>query len=221
MKIKYSILISLFITISSCCGKTNDNNLGKQSKQSFIQRNEAETTEQFAERLKPENSKISHKVISAQWNSLPVIIAFYDQTYKLSKNQDPDQTNYHRIIATLFVENQKNNYNKVIINTFDTDGGSPKIETILFANADKDVSKELITIVSWELSSQEVSGTIYKTFIYDDLLKNKSDKPVFLKEISTKLDGGCECSFSDGRNKKAKLKTAKDIKVELLKLGYK
>ncbi len=171
--------------------------------------------------MKPENSKISHKVISTQLNSIPVIIAFYDQTYKLSKNQDPDQTIYHRIIATLFVENKKNNYDKLIINTFDTDGGSPKIETVLFANADKDVSKELIIIASWEQSNQELSGTMFNTFVYDDLLKNRTEKIVFLKDISSKLDGGCECSFSDGRNKKAKLKTAKDIKAELLRLGYK
>jgi len=40
------------------------------------------------------------------------------------KSQDPDQTVYHRIIATLFVESQKHNYNRLIINTFDTDGGN-------------------------------------------------------------------------------------------------
>lgn len=62
---------------------------------------------------------------------------------------------------------------------------------------------------------------MFNTFVYDDLLKNRTEKIVFLTGISSKLDGGCECSFNDGRNKKAKLKTVKDIKAELLRLGYK
>jgi hypothetical protein len=221
MKIKQFIYLFFFTAICISHGKTKKKAiLGTQINKSIIQRNESETVEQFVERLKPENSKISHKVISIQWNSFPVLIAFYDQTYKLPKKQDPEQTIYHRIIATLFIENQKNNYSKLIINTFDTDGGSPKIETVLFANADKDIFKELIIIVSWEQSTQEVSGTTYNTFVYDDLSKSNQDELVFLKDISSKLDGGCECSFSDGRHKKAKFKTAKDIKTGLLKLGY-
>ena len=221
MKIKNIIYLLCIVFTAFCYSKTDKKTiLNNQVNETNIQRNENETIEQFVERVKPENSKITHNVISTKWNSTPVIIAFYEQSYKLSKKQDPDQNSYQKIIATIFVENQKNNYTKLIISSFDNDGGPPKIETVLFANADQDQFKELIIIVSWEESHFEMSGTIYETFVYDNL---KNDKKIdYLNEISKKLKGGCDCSYSDGRkNSKAKIKTAKNIKSELLKLGYK
>jgi|688.fasta_scaffold150876_1 hypothetical protein len=190
-----------------------------QTNQKSFQKQNGESNENFVNRLKPENSTLTHKVICTKWNSLSIIIAFYEQSYKLSKDQDPDQNIYKRIIATLFVENLKNNYSKIIINSFDNDGGPPKIETVLFTNADNDSFKELIIIVSWKVSHYEMSGTIYNTFVYDNLNKNK--QIIFLKDISEKLEGGCECSYSNGKNDKAKFKTAKEIKSELLRLGIK
>lgn len=220
MKIKIFVYLFFFTVIHISYAKIDKKTiLYYQVDNSKIQRNENETPEQFVERLKPKNSKITHKVIDTKWNSIPVIIAFYEQSYKLSIKQDPDQNVYKKIIATLFIEKSKNLYDKLIIDTFDTDGGTPKIETTFFSNSDKDVSKEIIIIVSWEQSSQEVSGTVYSTFVYDNLSSSSQDNLLFLKDISNKLSGGCECRFSDGRNKKAKFKTAKDIKDELLKLG--
>jgi hypothetical protein len=43
----------------------------------------------------------------------------------------------------------------------------------------------------------------------------------FLEEISKKLDGGCECNWRDGTNKKSKFKTASEVKKELKRLGFK
>ena len=186
-----------------------------------IQRLKTETVDQFVTRLKPDSSVLTHKVIQTNWNSKSAIIAFYDQTYKLPVKNDPDQQDYHRVVATIFIQADSSHYNKFLIDNFDSEGGDPNIETIFFANADKDPEKEIIIIVSWEQRHYDVDGTLYGTFIFDNLLTNPQMKLYFLKDVSKKLDGGCECSWRDGETKKSKFKTAADIKAELLKLGYK
>lgn len=186
----------------------------------LVQRNDNETTEQFAERHKPENSTLTHKVLETKWNSLPVIISLYDQTYKLPIKNDPDQQTYHKIVGAVFVQSDKHNYSKTTFGTIDTEGDNPSIETVFFANADTDTTKELIIIASWEQRHYDVSGTLYGTYIFDYELTSTIEWK-FLEKISRKLDGGCECSWRDGTSKKVKYKTALNIKKELTRLGYK
>ena len=186
----------------------------------IVQRNDYETTEKFAERHKPENSTLTHKVLETKWNSFPVIISLYDQTYKLPINNNTDQQTYHKIVGAVFVQFDKNNYRKTTFGTIDTEGSNPSIETVFFANADTDSTKELIVIASWKVQHYDVSGTLYGTYIFDNELTSIiAWKP--LEKISRKLDGGCECSWRDGTSKKVKYKTASDIKKELTRLGYK
>lgn len=179
-----------------------------------------ESAEQFATRVKPDSSILTHKVIETKWNSTSVIIAFYQQTYKLPKQNDPNQQDYLHIIATIFIQADSNHYTKFLIDTIGTEGGDPNIENVSFANADKDTRKELIIIVSWEQRHYDVYGILYGTFVYDDVLTNPKMKLNFIKEISEKLNGGCDCSRSDGTNDKAKFKTSDDIKKELKRLRY-
>ena len=56
-----------------------------------IKKMDNETTDQFAKRLAPENSLIVHQVLSVKWNARNAIVAFYEQGYKLSVDEDPDQ----------------------------------------------------------------------------------------------------------------------------------
>ncbi len=137
-----------------------------------VKQNDNETAEQFVTRMMPVNSILTHKVLSTKWNNTPVILAFYEQAYKLSEH------------------------------------------------ADKDINKELIIIASWEQQHRDVNGTLYSTFVYDDLLTDAQMKLAFIKNISEKLSGGCECEWSDGTSKRAKFKNASDIKTELKRLGY-
>jgi hypothetical protein len=174
-----------------------------------------ETPEQFVARFKPEHSEITHQVIQTSWNASPSIIAFYDQTYKLA----PDQQEYHRIIAVIFMK-EKDHYRKLLIDTIYSEGGDPKIESVFFSNADKDLKKELIIISSWEQRHLDVNGTLYQTFIYDDLSTHQQSKLHLLKDISGKLSGDCECDWSDGTRKRTKLKTAAGVKEELKRIGY-
>ncbi len=185
-----------------------------------VKQNDNETAEQFVTRMMPVNSILTHKVLTTKWNNTPVILAFYEQAYKLSEQDDPDQQNYFRIIATIFLQTESKHYRKMLIDTLDTEGSKPVIESVFFANADKDINKELIIIASWEQQHRDVNGTLYSTFVYDDLLTDAQMKLAFIKSISEKLSGGCECEWSDGTSKKAKFKNASDIKTELKRLGY-
>lgn len=185
----------------------------------IINRVENESPEEFANRYKPSNSQITHKVIESKWNLNSIIIAFYEQEYNLPKIEDPDQELYIRIIPTLFIKTE-NNYKKIIIDTIETEGGAPFIESIFFANADKDSLKELIIIVSWQQRHYEISGKLYGTFIYDNVTATNQIELNFLKDISAKLDGGFD-GDKEGKVIRAKYKTAEAIKAELIRLGYK
>lgn len=186
-----------------------------------VQKLDSETMKQFVERNKPNNSALNLGVIEKKWNSNTVLLAFYDQTYKLSKESDTEHQDYHRIIATLFFREGKNNYRKILIDTIDSEGGDPKIETVFFANADKDLEQEIVIIASWEQRHYDFGGTLYRTLIFDNVLSDDKKKMNYIKNISEKLDGGCQCDYRDGTSKKAKFKTEDDIKSELIKLGFK
>ncbi len=187
----------------------------------LVHRQDNETAEQFAERQKPENSTLTHKVLETKWDELPVIISLYDQTYKFPIKNDPDQQTYHKIVGAVFIQLDKKNYSKTTFGTIDTEGGDPTIETVFFANADTDKTKELIIIASWEQRHYDVGGTLYGTYVFDYELTSATLEWKFLEGISRKLDGGCECSWRDGTSKKAKFKMASEIRNELTRLGYK
>jgi hypothetical protein len=187
----------------------------------LIARKDKETVEQFAERQKPENSTLTHKVLETKWNGNSTIISLYDITYKLPEENDPGQQTYHKIIGFVFSELGKNTYSEVTFGTIDTEGGNPSIETIFFANADSDKAKEIIIIASWEQRHYDVNGTLYGTYVFDNQTIEKTFDLKFLEEISKKLDGGCECNWRDGTNKKSKFKTASEVKKELASLGFK
>lgn len=186
-----------------------------------VQRLPNETAEQFAERLKPDSSALTYKVLETKWNAIPVIIAFYEQAYKLPIQNDPGQQNYHKIDGAVFIQSGNNKYSKTIFGTIDTEGGNPVIEAVFFANADTDTTKELIVIASWEQRHYDVNGTLYGTFVFDYDLTKAGSAWNLLEEISDKLDGGCECAWRDGTSKKVKFKTASAIKKELTRLGLK
>src|SRR6476620_3921700 len=136
----------------------------------LAKKEENETIEQFATRQKPANSEISHKIIETKWNGRPIVVAFYDQLYKLPKDKDPDQQNYHRIIGKFYERIAGNEFRAINIDEFDSEGGNPVIESLFFANADNDEAKEMIVVVSWEQRHYDVEGVLYGTFIYDNIV---------------------------------------------------
>lgn len=96
----------------------------------------------------------------------------------------------------------------------------PSIESVFFANADKDLAQELIIIASWEQRHYEVKGTLFRTYVLDNTTIEKSLDLKLLEKVSKKLGGGCECSWSDGTTSTAKFSTPTGVLNELIRLGY-
>ncbi|HNP23490.1 MAG TPA: hypothetical protein PKL37_15585 [Panacibacter sp.] len=186
-----------------------------------VTQSEHETAEQFVSRSMPENAQLTHKVLSVKWNNSFVIMAFFEQSYKLSQQDDPSQEEQFRIIATMFLQTALNQYRIIHIDSIDGEGSKPVIESAFFANTDKDPATELVLIVSWQQRHRDVNGTLYGTYVYDNLFKDAESRLTHLKKISEKLSGGCECEWSDGTHKKARFKTAADIRTELKHMGLK
>lgn len=182
-----------------------------------VKRFENETPENFARRNSPPQSELSHSVIETEvWGHKKTVIAFYDSEFKSS-----DQT-YQRVLGYIFLPQGENTYQKILIESFEPEGGAPKIEAVFFANADRDKSKELIVICSWPQVHYDVSGTLYGTFVFDDLRTNTNQtKLSFLESISRRVSGDCECEWRDGKKKTSRYKTAASVRAGLRKLGFK
>lgn len=109
-----------------------------------VKRLENETLENFARRNGLSQAELTHSVLETEaWGYKKAVIAFYDMEFKIS-----DQT-YRRIVGYIFLPQDPNTYQKILIDSFEPEGGDPKIEAVFFANADKDNAKELVVICSW------------------------------------------------------------------------
>ena len=157
-----------------------------------ISRYKGESAESFIVRIKPSSSIVYDKVIETSWNNTSVIIAFLSETYLLPLHDDPQQTAYTRVIATLYIsDSYKKNYTVSIIDTLIEEESPPKIEHIFFANADNDKEKELIILTTWDINNTSVHGKLYSTSIYDYTQKLPK-KLLFLNDISSNVNGGCD-----------------------------
>jgi hypothetical protein len=186
-----------------------------------VLRQENETAEMLANRLKPESTEIAHTVIESRQldGSKNVIVAFYKKTiYEVRQMKTYiDRTQHDIILGYMFIPTSNKNYEKIFIDTIPPDGGDPEIISIFFANADKDKNKELIVLCSYEQRHYDYDGDLYETYIFD----YHKDKMQFkyLSELSETFFG-CDCGWRNGQIETAKYKTAKDVKTKLKKLGF-
>jgi len=181
-----------------------------------VKRLENETLENMARRHGPSQSELAHAVIETEaWGRQKTMIVFYAVEVK-------DKYGAHgQVDGYLFLPISPNTYQKILIKNFEPEGGDPKIEAAFFANADKDAARELIIICSWPQQHYDVSGTLYGTFIFDDLRPGATPtKLSFLEGISNKVSGSCDCTDRNGKRRTSKYKTAVSVKAGLKKLGF-
>ncbi|MES2354955.1 MAG: hypothetical protein V4568_11260 [Pseudomonadota bacterium] len=180
-----------------------------------VHRKPGEDTVRFIAREGLAESEFTHVVIETkEWKFKDdIIIAFYERAFIDSKT---DNT-YSVITGFVFIPITDRQYQKIEIDSYGPEGGGdPNIETVLFADTDKGPDKKLILIVSRPQKQSGVSGTLYSTYVYaKPALKPALQKLAYLKDVSKKLSGDCECVWADGRKKRAKFKTASDITAEL------
>jgi hypothetical protein len=182
-----------------------------------VRRFENETLEDFAKRHGPPQAELTHNVIETEaWGKQKTVIAFYIVQIKLK-----DGTPATQVDGYLFIPKSTDTYEKILIKNFEEEGDTPKVEAVFFANADKDKAKELIVICSWLQRHYDVNGTIYRTFVFDDLRPGANPiRLSSLEDVSQRVSGDCECEWRDGRKKRSKYKTAGSVKAGLKKLGF-
>ena len=159
--------------------------------------------------------ELGHQIIETDiWDRTnKSIIAFYG----FDDPKDPN-IGYDEIQGHLFMSVEKGIYRDISFGPITQDGGLPEIVSVFFANADKDTEKELIVLCKLEQTHHyDYSGQFYETYIFDN--PNSSNTLTLYENLSGKF-GGCECDFREEKSKKAKYKTAKDIKLGLKKMGF-
>lgn len=193
----------------------------------LLQRFNSETVQQFAARIKPDSSELAHQVIQSNlWDSTrQSIIVFYKKQIRelIETKNHVDSSIYNIIIGYLLVPAYKKGlYTRILIDSIFSNGGDPEIQSVFFCNADLSNDKELSVIITWnQLLHADYEGKSYGVNFYRRPdLKKTPKRLIYMKEISNKFNG-CECAFNDGREERAKFKTAKQVKEELKRLGYK
>lgn len=187
-----------------------------------VDRLPGENAETFVKRAFKIEDDLPHPVIeSEEWDSVKKVIIFF----KLF-----DEGN----IGYLLTPMQNNTYTITLIDTlFDQGGqGVPIIESVSFANADKDSAREIIVMIKAPVKApryaeQYGEGFYYDTYIYDNpLLPNPAKRLHYFEDISNKLSAGFDGSYyraKDGKfvNKEtAKYKDVASVRAALKQMGY-
>lgn len=183
---------------------------------SSLTRLENESAESFAKRYGPPETTLAHQVIETKkWGGkLDAIIAFYEQEF-----EESDQI-YLRILSYIYVPETENKYRKVLIDTFEPEGGNPEIESVFFFNPGENNQNKLIIICSWLQVHHDFRGKLYATFVYEAPHPKKKVAGLnFEESISKQLYGGCDCEWRDGTKTTAKYKTADEVKAALRTIG--
>lgn len=83
-----------------------------------VKRLENETLENFARRVGPPQSELTHSVIETEaWGHKKTVLAFYETEFKISGQTE------HKIVGYIFLPQDANTYQKILIGTFEPEGG--------------------------------------------------------------------------------------------------
>jgi hypothetical protein len=180
----------------------------------------------FAQRIGPDSTEMDTNVIETKVldSAKTVLIAFYYRTIKKATQEKTyvDHYDLHFLIGYLYIPAEnKDLYYPVLIDSIADEGGIAELSSVFFAHAHFDGSKAIAVLVTYNQIHYDYDGTIYETLIYDaPSLASPPQHLNYLQQLSEKFFG-CDCGYRDGRNEKAKYKTAGDVRKELKRLGYK
>ena len=170
----------------------------------------------------PGEYELAHAVVETDvW---PVggkaVVAFYLHPMEPSipRSSEPD---IREITGYAFLPESDGRFRRVLLGVIGHNGGDPEIRSVFFANADADPEKELVVIAAWQVMNAVAGGTYYDTYVYARPSAARPGSFVYLKDVSEKVSGGCDCEWpEERRSRKARFKTAADVRAELRRLGY-
>lgn len=209
---KYLVIISLFLFYPSINAQ-EFKRLSSENAEDFVKRNIPKSETGYIEFL---GSVLETKL----WdNKTETIFCFYVGAY-INNNK----INHYYLLGALYIKTGPNIYKRVLIDDKDLvyENEPIKVESIFFTNSDKkDTDKELAILYSHKADADsQVTGTYYFTHFYDNINLNNPPKKLVeittFKEIFSELEG----RFDDSDFKKAKFKTASEVKKALECLGY-
>ena len=180
----------------------------------IFERLKDEKPDAFIKRIYP-NKETVHPIFQVkEWDTTRLmIVAFFAPT-------TAEQEEGIGAFGFAFVEKENNKYAQIVIDTIYQEGDLPTIETVFFANCDKDKKREMFVLNTYNIKHQGVSGKIYETKVYDDINMAKPPRKFrFLEAQSAQFDGGFEGENEEGKQK-AKYKEVKEIRGELKRLGF-
>ena len=179
-----------------------------------IKRRPNESAAAFAARNAPLNSKLTKVIEAVASGSKNMVVAIY----RVQSETAPQITGYMFLPTT-----SPSTYKKVLIDFREFEGLNPDMDVaaVFFANADKDRAEELVILGSFGVHSAETMGTYHQTFIFDDI-RPGTDPPklTYLKAISEKVSGGCDCMDEKGGWPAKRYQTAAKVRAGLKRLGF-
>lgn len=186
-----------------------------------FQRQNNELVDAFVKRVfKVE--ELAHPIIETrEWDSSKkIILCFVPFTKQVKSELETNDETF--IVGYILIPTNLYKYKSVLIDTFFEDnGGKPKIETVFFANTDKDKQREVGVTISY-LSIHKgagIYGTYYDTHLYDNPnILSPQKKLTYFEKLSTKF--WCFEGDSQGKSTKCKYKNVSAIRATLKQMGF-
>jgi hypothetical protein len=180
-------------------------------------RAEGESAASLAGRVAPAGAELAHAVIEAKpWagRATPVI-AFYWQTFDAPGMEN---TGARSIRAVVYVPDQSGDFAPVELGVYEPEGGNPRIESVFFGSVRGLAKPALFVLVSWEQNHATVRGTYYATYAYEFHGDRSPAAITLLDQLSSKLEGGCECWREGEPRSRAQFKNAAEIRAAITRM---
>ncbi len=191
----------------------------------LVKKMQGENAKQLATRCRPLCSwygeDISAKTIeTTDWSAERSVIAFYTRSFKDKTSLPKLKNDSKEILACAFIPAGKDTYKRVSVDTFSYDDQVTRIEAAFMANADSDVTNELVVITATTWKDEASSGTMYNTYIYDNPASRMPPSRLrSLELVAAQVNGGLD-GMRGGKQVVAKFKSERDVREGLRKLGF-
>lgn len=181
--------------------------------------------------------ELVHGPLETRWNGVPVVLVFFKvpvstATRTLSHAKGPkdtvsfymDHDSYACVRGYAFMPaGKKGKYKPVYIGEMGPNGGDPEIQSVFFANGDRDKQKELLVLYSCDFNHRALglSGTHYSVLVFDDFDHAGKDGLSEMLELEEKISAGSASEEpEEGQSAIYGYTSAGEVKKRLKQLGY-
>lgn len=171
-----------------------------------------ESERDFVTRLAPAGLPLLH--LASETGASGALAAFYEQEF------EQDGQSYRRLLGRVFQPEARGRYRLHRLDSLEPEGGSPEIEAAFFTSARAGRPALLVVLCSWPQVHHDYQGRLYATQVYR--LPRPGSKAVRLqheRQLESRLEGGCECDWSDGTHSSARHRSEAELRATLAGLG--